>query len=474
MTKPTLKQTSLIALMTLVGILVAVGGGMLGARLILEHAKSHPPKPASHAMGAAASPTWLDPLLGKIVALNGTPVPNEPEMNFISPMNVIDNPGNGSSDIYAPDGGGGGGGGGSGLAWVQQNYDDSTTNVISDTAHHIYVPIVGAVTGQEIQLPEPTVSGQMVLIAFADASGRGSHEVGIQSTGGSTEIDSFGNNLVFENVGAACGTYSALLFLSSTNVGGHEYWKIVARTGCDSILDLYANRPFANNLLTGTRFLASDGTTEFVLDGTQPSWRPVIGGTVGVSPKAASSWTLTQSGGGITNTVADSFGAAVFNTNLSTLGGATLPMSSFGVTPGTAYTCIVALKSMGYNAGVSGSSSDGIIISDGTKYLSFMLTTDLAGAVTLVISSRSTAGGSGSTVYSSPWYYAPAAVNWYEIKNDLTNRTYSTSFDGVRWTAFYSESSSTFITSESKTGVGIIGEPLTHISLLESHSLTSP
>jgi hypothetical protein len=139
MTKPTLKQTALIALMTLVGILAAGSGGMLGARLIIEHAKSHPPKPASHAMGAAASPTWLDPLLGKIVALNGTPVPNEPEMNFISPMNVIDNPGNGSSDIYAPDGGGGGGGGGTvlpdggiGAIWYQG--DSGVTALSASTA----------------------------------------------------------------------------------------------------------------------------------------------------------------------------------------------------------------------------------------------------------------------------------------------------------------------------------------------------
>lgn len=448
MTKPTLKQTALIALMTLVGILAAGGGGMLGARLILEHAKSHPQKPASHAMGAAASPTWLDPLLGKIVALNGTPVPNEPEMNFISPMNVIDNPGNGSSDIYAPDGGGGGGGGGSGLAWVQQNYEDSTTNVISDTTHHIYVPILNAVVGQGIQLPEPTVNGQMVLIAYADTSGRGSHAVSIQATGGSTAIDAIGNDFTFENVGpTGFGIFSSILLLSSTDVGGNEYWKVMSLAGCGDLLAPYANRPQANGLLSGMRFLSSDGSTEFVLDPSTPAWRPLIGGTLGTQPPVASTWTQF----GSPTTFADAQGTIYLEDQTAALGlyGATQTASVPYARQEAAFSSIVQYAN-------TSASAAGMVLTDGTKYIEF--TQGGAPGQIEIYGWNTRTGGITSSVLTQPVAVDPSAVRYLGIGNDGTTRTYYVSPDGDTWEVMYSEAAGTFLT---ETHIGIV---LHHVS----------
>jgi hypothetical protein len=206
----------------------------------------------------------------------------------------------------------------------------------------------------------------------------------------------------------------------------------------------FANRPAAG-LPTGSLYYTTDGPTPFAYDGS--NWRPVIMGTLGTAPPAASSWTQVNQAGRTTAFVDYKGGIRLSATNGTTgvdirLAYKAAPSAHWQMTahilPANPNTVTV------FGTGFRNSSTGtlvtiGLVTANPSIIQKHKLTANNTG------SSPTITQNSVSTPFPSPLITLLSYGYWLRIKNDGTNIFFYYSIDGINFAWLDNEALATFI-----------------------------
>jgi hypothetical protein len=237
------------------------------------------------------------------------------------------------------------------------------------------------------------------------------------------------------------------------------------------ILNVIPPLSAANDAANGSTDL-SIGVLSTVLSGGDE-------GTI-VAPPLANTWVPVNFGGGtsIVNSGTAAF-PTVYLSDFTTGGaevlrGATSPVT---ITGASKYTLTVAFRPLLVpDNAVGHNSSAGIMISDGTKHISFMYVY-VQSAMHMQVQAWTNSTTTSTLYYDQNFNFGINARVWLRVQDDGTHRNWSFSVDGVNFTPptiVLQQASGTFLT---ETRQGIMTSPINSAGAaitLESWNPTSP
>lgn len=238
---------------------------------------------------------------------------------------------------------------------------------------------------------------------------------------------------------------TAVAHLSGASVE-HILTAAAVKQGQADVLSVgtFANRPAAG-LSTGSLYYTTDGPTPFAYDGS--SWRPMIMGTFGTSPPAATNWSQVNQAGR-TTTFADYKGGI----RLSAVNGTTgvdirlaykaAPSAHWQMTVHILPTIpnVTGLFGVGFRNSSNGSLVTTSFVTSSTDVIQkHRLTANNTGSAPTISQS------SAPTVFGNPIITAMSYGYWLRIKNDGTNIFSYYSIDGINFAWLDNETLATFI-----------------------------
>jgi hypothetical protein len=183
-----------------------------------------------------------------------------------------------------------------------------------------------------------------------------------------------------------------------------------------------------------------------------------------VAPPKASNWSHVNFGVGTTLVDSGQVGfPTIYLSDFTTGGNVNLHGgvdTTHPVTPGARYTLPARFRvNLVPDANSAHNSSAGIMITDGTKIISFMYVYDGASALLQVQEWTNPTTLSGAPLYSQFTHYGVSAPIWGEIQDDGTHRNFTIATDGQNYlppALIFQHASGTFLT---ETGLGIMTTP---------------
>lgn len=147
--------------------------------------------------------------------------------------------------------------------------------------------------------------------------------------------------------------------------------------------------------------------------------------------------------------------------------------------PGATYTATAGYQhTPGFDPSAPAQYMAGLAITDGTKYITMSAFTSGSAPQSFGITFThwNTAGTVTATFVGPAYtYIGPGNLLWMRIINDGSQRFYQISSNGISWVPLFSESNSTFITTETRVGMFQYTPSIEPMDLtLYSWSFTSP
>lgn len=199
---------------------------------------------------------------------------------------------------------------------------------------------------------------------------------------------------------------------------------------------LYAARPAPGSV--GSRYVASDGATEWVDDGA--AWKPLIAGRPGTQIPLLATFPTVY---GATATFADAQGRIVATspgTAGTTLNARTAPIP-VGVWSRTLHCTLIQEEDTNESGAM-------IVLTDGTIFRTFGLQLGL-GAFSIAVLDWTTVNGPRALVMSGT--AAQQDGVWFRVTDDTVNTSYEVSSDGLSWALVLSEATGAF----TELGIGV-------------------